>query len=81
MGIEPTQSAWKAEILAIELHPQVCSYLIILVQRLSYYTKVKRNCQEFHEIFYFLFKFDIKRDRLPGPFSNFKIIQRRLLLP
>ncbi len=21
MGIEPTQSAWKAEILAIELHP------------------------------------------------------------
>ena len=22
MGIEPTQSAWKAEILAIELHPQ-----------------------------------------------------------
>ena len=23
MGIEPTQSAWKAEILAIELHPQV----------------------------------------------------------
>ena len=25
MGIEPTQSAWKAEILAIELHPHVCS--------------------------------------------------------
>ncbi len=23
MGIEPTQSAWKAEILAIELHPQI----------------------------------------------------------
>ena len=22
MGIEPTQSAWKAEILAIELHPR-----------------------------------------------------------
>ena len=26
MGIEPTQSAWKAEILAIELHPHIsCS--------------------------------------------------------
>ena len=25
MGIEPTQSAWKAEILAIELHPQATS--------------------------------------------------------
>ena len=25
MGIEPTQSAWKAEILAIELHPQTHS--------------------------------------------------------
>ena len=25
MGIEPTQSAWKAEILAIELHPHVRS--------------------------------------------------------
>ncbi len=23
MGIEPTQSAWKAEILAIELHPHI----------------------------------------------------------
>ena len=28
MGIEPTQSAWKAEILAIELHPHtVLNYL------------------------------------------------------
>ncbi len=25
MGIEPTQSAWKAEILAIELHPHARS--------------------------------------------------------
>ena len=23
MGIEPTQPAWKAGILAIELHPQI----------------------------------------------------------
>ncbi len=26
MGIEPTQSAWKAEILAIELHPHSCLF-------------------------------------------------------
>ena len=26
MGIEPTQSAWKAEILAIELHPRGLSF-------------------------------------------------------
>ena len=62
MGIEPTQSAWKAEILAIELHPHKRFRLLIFVQRLSYYTKDKRKCQEFHKIFYFLFNFDIKRD-------------------
>ena len=26
MGIEPTQPAWKAGILAIELHPHIISY-------------------------------------------------------
>ncbi len=25
MGIEPTSSAWKAEVLAVELHPQTFS--------------------------------------------------------
>ena len=24
MGIEPTQPAWKAGILAVELHPHLC---------------------------------------------------------
>ena len=30
MGIEPTQPAWKAGILAIELHPHMCGTQYIL---------------------------------------------------
>lgn len=37
MGIEPTQPAWKAGILAIELHPQTCSYI----------NKKRKQCQLF----------------------------------
>ena len=36
MGIEPTQSAWKAEILAIELHPHFVNQFQRLLELYQY---------------------------------------------
>ena len=38
MGIEPTSSAWKAEVLAFELHPHT-AYTISHFYRLSHHYK------------------------------------------
>ncbi len=50
MGIEPTQPAWKAGILTIELHPQF--------QRHLYYQKSGRMSRgnQFFEFPHFLFQ-------------------------
>ena len=52
MGIEPTRPAWKAGILAVELHPRM--YFVIsvlrLIRRLDYYISFEVTCQQF---FYF----------------------------
>ena len=42
MGIEPTSSAWKAEVLAVELHPQYAlrdPLLKLSVKKVAIYTK------------------------------------------
>ncbi len=44
MGIEPTQSAWKAEILAIELHPQI--YAAFIADLIDY-NSIIIICQDF----------------------------------
>ena len=54
MGIEPTQPAWKAGILAIELHPHIShnvSNKLYISLTLVYYNTVKPLCQDFFEIF------------------------------
>ena len=53
MGIEPTQSAWKAEILAIELHPQDA----VCFMTLKYYIKEIFICQVFFANFLNFFSY------------------------
>lgn len=47
MGIEPTQPAWKAGILAIELHPHICNG--------NYFTKLPPQCQVLNQDLRFIY--------------------------
>ena len=61
MGIEPTQSAWKAEILPLN-YTRTIIFNYLILYRPSYYIRNGKACQPFFAIF-LSFDPNFRRDR------------------
>ena len=74
MGIEPTRPAWKAGILAIELHPRRTD--IILSQKTA---AVKIFFEFFGNFHFFAFRFRVTSLKTESRRNFFEILSFRLL--